>query len=87
MHFVTGLCVRACVLCVCVCVCVRASLQQGQIQVLSSLLGQMRGEGHQRNITSTGMTDQTAAQERHRLGWTLTEKRDEWQEVSASTVR
>lgn len=54
-----------------VCVCV--TLQQGQIQVLSQRLGHQSREGHERGVASAGLTNQTAAQERHCLHGTLQE--------------
>lgn len=61
------------------CICV--TLQQGQVQVLSRRLGHESGEGHERSITSTGLTNQTAAQERNGLCGTLVrERREIWGE-------
>ena len=51
------------------CLCV--TLQQGQIQVLIPRLGHESREGHERSISSAGLTDQTAAQERNWLLGTL----------------
>lgn len=46
------------------------TLQQGQVQVLSRWLGNHSRKGHE-SVTSTGLTNQTAAQERRRLQRTL----------------
>lgn len=48
-------------------VCIYVTLQQGQVQVLPRRLGHESGEGHERSITSAGLTNQTAAQERNGL--------------------
>lgn len=47
--------------------CIFVTLQQGQVQVLPCWLGHESREGHERSITSTGLTNQTAAQERNGL--------------------
>ena len=51
--------------------CILVTLQQGQVQVLPSRFGHESGEGHERSVTSTGLTNQTAAQERNGLCGTL----------------
>lgn len=53
-------------------------LQQGQIQVLLPWFGQEGREGHERNF-STGLTDQTTAQEGNGLRGTLG-RRGRWKE-------
>lgn len=57
--------------------CLYVSLQQGQVQVLPRWLGHESGEGHERSITSAGLTNQTAAQERNGLHRTLEGERNE----------
>lgn len=49
------------------------TLQQGQVQVLSRRLGHESRKRHERSISSTGLTDQAAVQERHGLCGTLVE--------------